>query len=178
MNYTDKWLLLLVTDILLLYVASLSKIRVMGERLTQLVYLYAGAIVLDAWFKTIEADDSKSFRTMALRNGSNLCAFDPPSLLLSADQLGLHNASTSASLAYICAWQCTRQTSCVSFSWDSCRSDCLLYFYAPQRCFYKIGCSHFEVRNFICHMNWCYLLKVVRCSLKNAIQIVRSSHAY
>src|SRR6218665_203531 len=123
----------------------------MADLLTPLIYLYAGAIII-VFNVTIEAADSKSFRALVLRNGSTLCIFDPPSLLLSADQLGLENAATGASLVSICAWHCATQPDCVSFTWDSCQNECLMYFYAPQGCFYKVGCYHFEVTNFTLHI--------------------------
>ena len=92
------------------------------------------------------AGQGKSFKAIRSDNLTPLCAIDAPTKVISVQDLNLPTINVAKpSPETLCAWRCTRNSTCTGFNWRSCNSSCEFYSYVPKACETKPGCAYYGV---------------------------------
>jgi hypothetical protein len=107
-------------------------------------------------YGVVECQQTKSFQLVVDNSGTPLCAVDPPSTTVSANDLVTQSAAAgvpgTAPLQVQCAWNCTADGPCRSFNYridtQLCQF-CQFYNYTPSVCRPIPNCIHFQVRRIV-----------------------------
>ena len=87
----------------------------------------------------------RKFRKATLCNGTDICAVDLPSAVLTflPDQPVVDRVCVSPNV--LCAWRCSKDKQCVGYNYKTFSRQCEMYHDTPNNFHSQNGCSYFQV---------------------------------